>query len=274
MKNTLILLFCLGIGLAGAIAYVKAKTSSTTATATLMPAETVVAATPDPIEPAPMAAKPAKLPAELTPPLPPTPVASATLTNPESEAAAALRQTVDHLLAPQYSGQKLELMDRLRTSGQIDAAIADLQRRAKENSGDANIHTTLGEAMLNKVRLLHETGADINEQGILAMQADQSFNAALKVDPTSWEAQFVKYSTMYYWPAELQRDTEVAQKLSSLIDQQDAQPSLPHFAQTYVVLGNEYVKMGKPDFAEATWRLGLAKFPNDSTLLAKIAGGK
>ena len=26
-----------------------------------------------------------------------------------------------------------------------------------------------------------------------------------------------------------------------------------------------------PDFAEATWRLGLTKFPNDPTLLKKLA---
>lgn len=270
----LILLLCLGISLAGVIAYVKTKKPSTTATAIPAPTKPEVAATPEPIEPVPMAARPAQLPAELAPVPPPTPVANATPGNPESEAATALRQTVDRLLAPQYPGQKLELMDRLRTSGQIDAAIADLQRRAKENPGDANVHTTLGEAMLNKVRLLHETGADINEQGILAMQADQTFNAALKIDPKNWEAQFVKYSTMFYWPTELQRDTEVAQRLSSLIDQQEALPAQPQFAQTYVVLGNQYLKMGKTDFAEATWRLGLAKFPSDLTLTAKIAGNK
>jgi tetratricopeptide (TPR) repeat protein len=274
MKKTLIPLLCLGIGLAGAIAYVKIKKSSTTATATMPSAERAVVAAPEPTEPAPVVAPPAPAAVELAPAPPPTPVASATPSNPESEAAAALRQTVDHLLAPQYPAQKQELMDRLRTSGQIDAAIADLQRRAKENPGDANVHTTLGEAMLNKVRLLHETGADINEQGILAMQADQTFNAALKIDPKNWEAQFVNYSTMFYWPAELQRDAEVAQKLSGLIDQQDALPSQPHFAQTYVVLGNQYLKMGKPDFAEATWRLGLTKFPNDPMLLAKTAAGK
>lgn len=104
------------------------------------------------------------------------------------------------LLTPQYPAQKQELFDRLRTSGQIDSAITELQRRAKETPGDANLHTTLGEAMLKQVRLLHETGADINEQGILAMQADQTFNAALKIDPKNWEAQFVKYSTMITGP--------------------------------------------------------------------------
>lgn len=271
MKSTLMLLLCLG--LAGAIAYVKTKKSSICTTASSTPTEPTVVATLEPTEPAPVVAQPAPVPTSEPALPPPTPVVSAS-TNPDSQAVAAFRKTIDLLLAPQYAAQKQELFDRLRTSGQIDAAIAELQRRAKETPGDANLHTTLGEAMLNKVRLLHEIGADLNEQGILAMQADQTFNAALKIDPKNWEAQFVKYSTMYYWPAELQRDHEVAQKLSSLIDQQDAQASQPHFAQTYVVLGNQYLKMGKADFAETTWRLGLAKFPNDATLLAKLAGNK
>lgn len=273
MKKTIIPLLCLCVGVGGTVVYFKSQ-KSPLPVAPPTATEPALAVTPEPTEPAPVVAKPAPAPASEPVSPPPAPVTSVTPSNPESEAAAAFRQTIDRLLAPQYPAQKQELFDRLRTSGQIDAAITELQRRAKESPGDANLHTTLGEAMLNKVRLLHETGADINEQGILAMQADQSFNAALKADPKNWEAQFVKYSTMYYWPAELQRDTEVAQKLSGLIDQQEAQPAQPHFAQTYVVLGNQYQKMGKPDFAEATWRLGLAKFPTDAALLAKLASNK
>lgn len=201
----------------------------------------------------------------------PTPVENSTPVDSESEAAAAFRKTIDTLLAPQFAGQKQELFDRLRTSGQMDQVIAELQRRAKETPDDASIPTTLGEAMLNKVRLLHEAGADVNEQGILAMQADQSFNVALKIDPSNWEAQFVKYSTMFYWPTDAKRDNEAAQRLANLIDQQETMPQQPHFAQTYIALGNQYQKLGKQDFAEATWQLGLSKFPNDPALQKKLA---
>jgi cytochrome c-type biogenesis protein CcmH/NrfG len=153
-----------------------------------------------------------------------------------------------------------------------DPVSAELQRRAKDNPNDAAIPTTLGEALLNKVRQLHEAGADVNEVGILALQADQSFNAALKLDPSNWEAQFVKYSTVYYWPADAKRDNEAAQKLASLIDRQEALPPQPYFAQTYVALGNQYQKLGQPDFAEATWRMGLSRFPNDTALQQKLSG--
>lgn len=270
MKSFLLLLVGLGVGLVCSVLYFKSQSPPPA------PAP-VVEATPAPVvrsEIIPIEPKPAPVAIETKSEPEPPPATNSAAGTAESEAAAALRKTIDALLNPQFHGQKLALFDRLRTSGQIDDAIAELQRRAKENPEDANIQTTLGEAMLNKVRLLHETGADVNEQGILAMQADQTFNAALKIDPKSWEAQFVKYSTMYYWPANESRDNEAAQKLSSLIDQQEALPSQPQFAQTYVVLGNQYQKMGKSDFAEATWRLGLSKFPDDLSLQKKIASLK
>lgn len=68
----------------------------------------------------------------------------------------------------------------------------------------------------------------------------------------------------------MQRDAEVAQRLSSLIDQQEALPQQPQFAQTYVVLGNQYLKMGKAEFAEATGRWGWPSFLT-IPLLSKIA---
>lgn len=270
MKSLVLLLVGLGVGLACGVLVFKAR-QMPTAPATVVESTPAPAVAPEPI---PVSPQPAPVVAETR--LEPAPVAATNSVVSEAEsAAAAFRKTIDALLAPQLTPrEKHVLFEQLRTSGQLDQAITELKRRATDDPTNPEIPTTLGEAMLNKVRMLHESGADVNEVGILAMQADQSFNAALKLDPANWEAQFVKYSSMYYWPADATRDNETAQKLSSLIDQQEALPQQPHFAQTYVVLGNQYQKIGKPDFAEATWRLGLTKFPNDPTLLKKLAPQK
>jgi tetratricopeptide (TPR) repeat protein len=188
------------------------------------------------------------------------------------DAAEAIHKVVDALLSAKSSAQKHELFQQLIKSGQIDAAIAELKQRAADNPNDAEIPTTLGEALINKVGAIHMAGGDINEEGILAMQADQSFNAALKIDPQNFEAQLVKSISMTYWPAEPTRDAQVVQTLSSLIDRQETMPSEPGFAQTYIYLGNEYQKLGQPEKAQATWQIGLAKFPNDPTLQQKING--
>ncbi|HSY75131.1 MAG TPA: hypothetical protein VK810_06655 [Dongiaceae bacterium] len=198
-----------------------------------------------------------------------TPAADKTNSN---DSANSISKAVDALLSAKNGGEKHELFQQLVQSGQIDQAIAELQQRAAQNPNDAEIPTTLGEALLNKLRALKDAGGDYNEIGILAMQADQNFTAALKIDPQNWEAQFVKNTSMSYWPANPEIDNPVVQNLSKLIDQQETMPSQPQFVQTYVVLGNEYQKIGQPDKAQATWQLGLTKFPNDTMLQKKISG--
>jgi tetratricopeptide (TPR) repeat protein len=188
------------------------------------------------------------------------------------DATNAIHQLVDALLTAKSAGQKHALFQQLVQSGQIDAAIAELKQRATDNPSDPEIPTTLGEAQLNKLRALHDAGGDLNDQGILAMQADQSFNAALKIDPANYEAQLVKSISQTFWPADPARDGQVVQTLAGLIDRQETMTPQPDFAQTYLYLGNEYQKIGQPDKALATWQLGLAKFPNDPALLGKING--
>jgi len=266
MKASVILVIGLCGGIACAIVYFNRQKALPAPAAVVESVPAVTLPEPEIV----VAQKPVVAVTTIAPEPAPMPVTNAVPDNLDSEAAAALRKTVDALLSPQLAGQKHELFERLRKAGQMDQVITELKKRAAENPSDPEIPTTLGEAMLNKVRVLHEAGADVNEVGILAMQADQSFNAALKLDPANWEAQFVKYSTMVYWPADAKRDNEAAQMLSSLIDQQEALPQQTHFAQTYVALGNQYQKMGKSDFAEATWKLGLTKFPNDPALQKKL----
>ncbi len=206
---------------------------------------------------------------------PPAPVAAAT-TEPDKTPSApsnTISKSVDALLSAKSGLDKHNLFLQLAKDGQLDAAIDELKQRAAANPNDAEIPTTLGEALLNKVRAMREAGiTDPTELGIPALQADQQFTAAIKLDPKNWEANFVKSSTIYYWPPDAQRDGAAAQTLASLIDQQETMPSRPEFAQTYLALGNQYQKMGKTAEAIATWQLGAQKFPGDPALQQKLAG--
>jgi hypothetical protein len=106
---------------------------------------------------------------------------------------------------------------------------------------------------------------------MLGLQINQSFDAALKLDPQNWEAQYSKADSLSHWPAELNTGPEVVQQLSKLIDQQETMTPQPQFVNSYVVLGDEYQKLGQSDKAAATWQLGLQKFPNNSTLQNRFA---
>jgi hypothetical protein len=43
------------------------------------------------------------------------------------------------------------------------------------------------------------------------------------------------------------------------------------FGRTYALLDDEYQKLGQQDKAQATWQLGLIKFPGNTTLQKRIA---
>lgn len=271
MKSSVVIFLVFGVAIAGGIVWLsRPRTTPTPLSSASSQPEPAVTATPTVEKPfdanQALPGKVSEKPAEPAPAIAAAPMA------PANRAPSQISQAVDGLLYAKSGAQKHELFQQLVKAGQIDQVIAELKQRALDNPNDPAIPTTLGEALLNKVKALHDAGGDTDEIGILAMQADQSFNAALKIDPKSWEAQFVKASTMYYWPAEPTRDNDVVQRLSNLIDQQETMPTQPEFAQTYVVLGNEYQKIGQPDKALATWQLGAQKFPNDPSLQKKLSG--
>jgi tetratricopeptide (TPR) repeat protein len=191
-----------------------------------------------------------------------------------STSLTPIQKMVKALLSAKTGPEKQALFNDLRKNGQLNDVIAELKQEAQENPNNVEIPTTLGEAELNEIRSLIDNGgmaANHDQIGILAMQADQEFDAALQMDPQNWEAQFVKASSMSYWPSNPQTDSEVVQRLTSLIDQQDTMSPNPAFAQTYLTLGNEYQKLGQTDKAQATWALGAQEYPNDSSLQQKIA---
>jgi len=180
----------------------------------------------------------------------------------------AFRQAIDILVSPQTSFQQRQAAwKELRDAGELDQALASLKQGVANNPTSAECPTALGEAYVYKLQTIR----DFHEVSILALQADQSFNKALGLDPANWEAQFFKAAALSRWPAEMNKGPEVIQQFSNLIDQQEAMPPQPQFAQTYVLLGDQYKKTGQRDYAVQTWRLGLAKFPGDSTLQGRIA---
>ena len=268
-----VLIVC-AVVIAGAIVYLDwpKKAAAPAPVAEAAPANQPVE--PESTEPVPqfqpVATQPASAPQEEVASSTPTTTAT------QADSASPVHKLVLTLLNAKSAAEKQAAFDELRKNGELDAAIADLKQQAAENPNNPEIPTTIGEAELNEVRSLAENGGQTinrDQMGILAMQADQEFDAALQIDPKNWEAQFVKASMMYYWPANPQTDNQVVQNLTSLIDQQETMPSNPNFAQTYVTLGNEYQKIGEPDKAIATWQLGAQEYPADSTLQKKITVG-
>lgn len=187
--------------------------------------------------------------------------------------SSPLNRAIEVLVSAQSSfDDKQAAWKQLREANQLDQAIDLLKQGTKSNPTSAEYTTVLGEAYLQKAGVVSRSGGNINEMGILGMQADQSFDSALKLDPANWDAQFFKAAALAHWPAELNKGDEVVQRFSALIDQQETMALQPHFAKPYILLGEQYQRMGKTDFATATWQLGATKFPGDPVLQKKIKG--
>jgi tetratricopeptide (TPR) repeat protein len=271
MKSSLILFIVVCGGIAGTVFYFNREKNSTVTTPVVQspPSLAKKIQAPETKQEQPQTISPsASEPPQVTATTP----ASSDAKSDNTTNSTALSKAIDALVSPQTSYQQRQaVLRQLRDSGQIDQAIEALKQGAVNNPASATYPTVLGEAELQKAGLMYINGGNPNETATLAMQADQSFDAALKLDPSNWEAQFSKAAAMSYWPVNLS-GSQVIQQFSSLIDQQETMPSQPQFAQTYVLLGNEFQKMGQPDKAVATWVLGAQKFPNDPTLQKKVNG--
>jgi tetratricopeptide (TPR) repeat protein len=193
--------------------------------------------------------------------------ASVAAPQPKTEASPALQQAIQTLISQASFDQKQAAWQQLKDAGKLDLAIAELEQHAASSPNAAEFPATLGQAYLQKAAMLK----DIREQGILGMKADQSFDAALNLDPSNWEAGFWKATAMSYWPPQLNKGQEVIERFAELVKLQETQPAQPQFAQTYVLLGEQYQKQGYADYARQIWERGGALFPNDPKLVEKLS---
>ena len=190
-------------------------------------------------------------------------------TDPGRASQITFHQAVESIVSPRAShAQKEAAWKQLRESGKLDQAIGDLEQRAASNAGAAEYPAALGQAYLQKCGTIQ----DVREQGILAMKADQVFDGALNLDPNNWEARFTKALAMSYWPTQMNKGNEVMQHFVTLVEQQEAQTPQPHFAQTYVRLGEEYQKYGYRDHAQQVWQRGVTLFPENQELRLRLSG--
>ncbi len=183
-------------------------------------------------------------------------------------ASLVLNQAIETMVSPQTSyEQRQAALKQLKDSGKLDDAIGSLEQRMADNPSSVETVTALGEAYYKKAGQTD----DVREKAILAMKADQSLEAALNLDPSNWDARFMKAVGMSYWPPELNKSKEVFEQFQTLVQQQETQSPQPQFARTYLLLGEQYEKAGYSQYAADVWQRGATFFPADSNLKEKLA---
>jgi tetratricopeptide (TPR) repeat protein len=202
---------------------------------------------------------------------------SSAATNAETSATASavfdVRAAVASLRDENLSNEeRQELWKKIREAGELDAVVAEYEKRAQENPSDPKAQVELGEAYLQKI---FAAGSNGPEAGKWAIKADKSFDVALELDPHHWEARFDKAVSLSFWPPIFGKQNEAIHHFEILVEQQAGLPKEAHFAQTHLLLGNLYQQSGNLDKAKAAWAAGLALFPDDAELKHKLelAGG-
>lgn len=267
MKRLTLIVGALGVVALAIILELRQKSPPAALAPETSPEETTAAV---PVAVVPANPQPAATPRFDQPPVISTVTAEASVASlPQPDDATLFRRTLDLLVSPQASfEQKQAAWQQLRQNGKLDQAIAELEQAATNNPTAAAYPAALGQAYLHKCATLQ----DVRDRGIFGMKADQTFDAALTLDPANWEAGFFKAMSLSYWPKDLNKSPEVIERFTQLIEQQEATVAQPHFAQTYVWLGEQYRKAGQADFADQVWRRGMALFPADPALQKKLDG--
>lgn len=177
------------------------------------------------------------------------------------------RAAKEELLAGHVPWQRAqELWKALRDAGEIDAVIAEMEKKAE--NGDADTKVELGNAYLQKVF----AATDGPEKGTWAVKADQAFDSALALDDHNWQARFQKAISLSFWPPIFGKQAEAVKQFEVLLDQQKGLPANPGFAQTHLMLGNLYLQQGQTEKAMSIWKEGLALYPDSAELQQKISG--
>ena len=197
------------------------------------------------------------------------PTAAATSPNGAEQHAYADYSTdelVELLLADDLDGMEREALWReLAGEGRLDELIAAFEARVEADPSNPETHVDVASAYLQKIQ---EVGPG-PMAGLWATKADGAYDQALELDPQHWEARFSKAASLSFWPPIFGKQGEAIQQFEILLDQQSAGAPEPHHAETYLFLGNLYQQSGQLEKAAATWKQGLALFPDHGELSSK-----
>jgi tetratricopeptide (TPR) repeat protein len=179
--------------------------------------------------------------------------------------------TVQDLFAQLTAGdlsyeQREAVWRKAREAGAIDDLVEAFEDLAKSQPHVADVQVALGAAYLQKLFTVPD-----NEKGMLAVQADRAFDAALEIDPNNWPGRFSKAVSLSFWPAFMGKGSEAIKQFEILVDQQESSgTSKPEHAQTYLFLGNLYEQRGQTEEAKKMWQRGYDRFPASKELQERL----
>jgi tetratricopeptide (TPR) repeat protein len=150
-------------------------------------------------------------------------------------------------------------------AAQYDRGIKFLENLVQEHDNSSNAHLNYAFAYVDKI----PTAGSIT-QVLLANNALGQFTKSIDLKP-SWIAYYSRGNSYMFWPKVFGRTPLGIADLEEAIKIQKADRKREYHVRTYIALGDGYWKMDELDKAKATWTEGLAQFPENAALKARLS---
>jgi tetratricopeptide (TPR) repeat protein len=150
-------------------------------------------------------------------------------------------------------------------TAQFDHAIKFLEKVVQEHDSSSNAHLNYAFAYVDKI-----PAAGSITQVLLANNALSQFSKSIELKP-SWIAYYSRGNSYMFWPKIFGRTPMGIADLQEALKIQKADKKKPFYARTYVALGDGYWKLEDMEKAKATWTEGLAQYPDNAALKARLS---
>jgi len=146
-----------------------------------------------------------------------------------------------------------------------DRAIKFFEKAVTEHANSANLWLNYGFAYVDKIPV-----AGSITQVLLANTALSHFTKSIELKPT-WIAHYTRGNSYLYWPKIFGRAPLALADLEQAMKIQKADKKRSFHVRAWISLGDAYWKTDQLDKAKAAWKEGLADFPENEQLKARLA---
>ena len=148
---------------------------------------------------------------------------------------------------------------------EYDRAITFFEKLVTSHPNASNAHLNYGFAYVDKI-----PAAGSITQVILANNALKQFSRSLELKPT-WIGYYTRGNSYLFWPKIFGRTPLGIADLEEALRMQKAGPRHHYHVRVYVALGDGYWIMDDAEKARATWRDGIALFPDSAALKTRLS---
>ncbi|HWN82816.1 MAG TPA: hypothetical protein VNM87_12010 [Candidatus Udaeobacter sp.] len=161
------------------------------------------------------------------------------------------------------------LRQRARRAGQLDSAIVLLKDLLQSHPEAQALRMQLGLAHVDRVAAAPIL--DLPARAVVASQANRLFSEVIAVEPEQWAPRYARAMTHLLFPMATRHYKAATEDLLKLVELQRTLPPAPHFAQTYLALGDSYIMDKQFEAGRSWWLTGKKLFPEDPELVARLA---